>query len=380
MDAISAGLAKSGISMKQQAISWILGWALLLMVSLIVRADDQPTLQSNAAAAAARQHLIRQWSLLIQLPTAEVEFTRGSIQLSPPTVGYDEYWKLIEEFDLPDRDDRQDEFVTAILRGAKPRGTPWEERKLFMKQRMVRDEGVFTIVARPDHSIFKRPDAQVFVYAPGKSRYFYNTLNSFYHLPMDPLTVAREWPLTVDEQANEIRLHPPQSAGSDLGECEDIVDLTTGLVRRWKTVRDGRVISETSCLNVVDLPGNIPFPMFSLVADFSDGKLASLATYRVHHVKMNEDIPDERFVMNATAGTVLFDERYGDDRVAKPEVDVPDVVAYLDGGAALVPRAQTANGASGQSLERVLLLVNGLLLVIAGALLWRRRAPSSSNP
>ncbi len=347
----------------------------------LVTLSPSVSAQTDLSTSDLRRHLARQWSVLVnQIVTAELEFTKAVIVVSPPTISLQELNALIATHDLANHPEHRQAFTDDVLQGTPPLGKPWMDRKLYVKGRKIRDEGHFTIVSTPDHLVYHdSPNNHVTVFAAGRSQLAFHSLNDFLQLPGQAEAVVKTWPIELDAKSGGILLHPPPSDHGDLTGCHDLVDFSTGIPIQWTTVVDGQVTSNSQCHSVVELPGGIPFPMLTFKAIFDENKLSRLDVYHVQSIRVNEELADSLFQMPATVGASVFDYRSDEHRGSILKSDVPDVVACFDGEGVGQPAFAPPPGPAGLSLEKILLFINGMILVFGGIVLWRRSHTSQSH-
>ena len=355
--------------------------AVLVSGAALVALSPSVNAQTEWSESDLRSHLVRQWSVLVnQIVTAEIEFTKGAIVVSNPTMSLQEVNALIAKHDLANHPENREAFTQDVLQGTAPMGDPWMERKLYVKGNKVRDEGMFSIVSTPDHLAYHDSgNKHVTVFAAGRSQLSFHTLNDFLRLPIDAENVVQTWPIELDADTGGIRLHPLPSGTGDLSGCYDLVDFSTGIPIQWTTVSNGRLISEAQCHSIVELPGGIPFPMLTVYALFREERLSRLDVYLIKSIRVNDELSDALFQMSAEAGDAVFDYRFEERRAAKLQYSVPDVVAFFDGGGVGQPAFAPPPGTAGLSLQKILLFINGAILVFGGIVLWRRAHTSRSH-
>lgn len=147
------------------------------------------------------------------------------------------------------------------------------------------------------------------------------------------------------------------------------VDEATGFVHSWRFyVKDGAIDQEILQFGPVSYPGDVLLPTAIAKLRFGGGRLAFADILVVEEAELNVDLPGDAFVVNASQGTVIADERDRQKRdVFRAKRKMDDLVKSFP----LVARTQPTPGLMSSTVALTLLAV-GVIVIVLLVFLYRR--------
>lgn len=293
----------------------------------------------------------------------------------------EELESALRAHDLTAGPDAMRQFITA-LNGAPFRvDPPWVEASLVFEGRKRRNnQGVFQFVDDGELAIHRDGlNRQFNVYESGRGQLSSDSLDDLRMLPDVPLR-AEEF-VVVGRSDDGVRVRPlyhDENGATSVSLREYRVDEATGVILGLSvTYENGQPYREVRFLGLTELPGGIAFPRASVHAAFHEGKLVILTIRAIDSIRFNEPVAGAAFVMPAEKTNVVVD--YRQDEFAFPLAqDTSDLFVTMRERAAPPRHAPARSRGLGHRLP--LLVLNGLFLIVVGALIWRRsRQPSPSE-
>lgn len=308
-----------------------------------------------------------------EVATASIRFLCFNGSIEPPGPSAEEFQRLLRDHDFAADAEQFHPFLLAVL-GGTFRDPPWAEMHLEVAGRRQRqeDDGL-TFLRDGEHDFLVLPaNHQVSVYPLGQSGFHCYGLSDLRWIPPAPMPPERVRVLGRDGDAWQIEFVAPEGDTAGGTSSTALVDDATGIMVSTSTLSaEGLPLKERYQLGVRTYPGDISFPVASVQAWYAAGRLSKLRVMLIQEARFNESIPDSRFVLAAEQGTSLIDHRRPETAGFQTKAEVADVRTLLSPVAVLPPRAPLRQPDRG--VGRWLLLVNGVLLIGAGFVIWRRR-------
>ena len=309
-----------------------------------------------------------------EIATASIRFLCFNGSIEAPVHSAPEFRQLLRDHDFAADPEQFRPFLLAVLGGAFRRDPPWAETQLDVAGRRQRqDDDSLTFLRDGEHDFIVLPgNHQVSVYPLGQSWFHCYGLSDLRWIPPPPMPPERIRVLGRDGDAWQVEFIAPEGDTAGGTSSTALVDDATGIMLHTSTLSaEGLPLKERYQLGVRTYPGDISFPAASVQAWYAAGRLNKLRVMLIQEARFNESIPDSRFVLPAAQGTSLIDHRGAETAGFQTKADVSDVRGLISPVAVLPPRAPHSQ--SDRGAGRWLLLINGVLLVGAGFVIWRRR-------
>lgn len=309
-----------------------------------------------------------------EVATASIRFLCFNGSIESPGLSAEELRQLLRDHDFAADAEQFRPFLLSVLGGSFRLDPPWAEMQLDLAGRRQRQEdGRLTFLRDGEHDFIVLPaNHQVSVYPLGQSWFHCYGLSDLRWVPPPPMPPERIRVLGRDGDAWQVEFVAPAGDSAGGTSSTALVDDATGIMLHTSTLSAaGLPLKERYHLGVRTYPGDISFPVASVQAWYAAGRLSKLRVMLIQEARFNESIPDSRFVLPAAQGTSLIDHRGTATAGFQTKADVSDVRGLISPVAVLPPRAP--HGQSDRGAGRWLLLINGVLLVGAGFVIWRRR-------
>ncbi len=326
---------------------------------------------SQAEADAILQRLTALWDArLSEIVSADISFRLYRNVVTESELTRDEALALLDEYDLVGNPDSLAELIPRLKGTPAPTNPPWSSARFVQDGSNTRFEfDPFTAVRHGDTEFHVDQDnGQVSVYTSGRSLLDCGSLQDFRWMPLKPFDVS-EWQVTnVDRGVIDLGI-PEHSILLQIDE-------PTGLSLRQTIYRPdtNEPLTDRFELGIVEHADGIPFPTVTLSLNYRKGLLARIAFRVVESAQFNTSIPPETFQIAQPRDTVVIDYR-GDRKTTFSLPQNTDDLAKLLTAHTNGAQADLDALASDSGRLRWLLLINAIVLLIAGVLLWRRGRP-----
>jgi hypothetical protein len=365
-----------------------------LMIGLLTLLIVSPGLSAQSADDARRSELIEQWRALgTAIHSAEIDFAYVQMYARPeaavaparesaikrpvppqPTISPERFSELFEYRDFTDPAQQQS-FQQEVLAGQAPLGGFWNPgyQLAFQGRTLFNQQSELKLLTNGEHlAEHDERNRQIKLVDHHQSPLRFFHMGDFYLLSPALEAWAQNW--EIARSGGELILIAPDSA-QDFAGSRLTFDEASGILLRGEYRWRGELQTLKLTKDLLQLPGQVIIPRYAATARFQNDKLTELDMTAIETIRVNQEIPQERFFMPAAAGVTLIDQRGGAARAERLQGPVDNVLTYFDqqpvGPAQSVPLASTAGWRSG------LLYVNGFILLLVGVMLWRRGQTSA---
>lgn len=313
-----------------------------------------------------------------EIATADIRYRYSFISCTAANLTADGFLEQLQDVDLRQSDqlltDLIARFSPELIEAHRRPENPfplWEEKTLLLRGAEQRSTGLWHdhLIQGELHLLADLENRHVKAYARGNCPYGHEPLTWFREIPDD--SVLRP-PAIVIDHGELLDIH--YTASVDQPGSRLTISADDGLPRRWDFVP-----SEAEEVTLIRIhadqtlfPGDVWMPGVKLEAGFAAGKLSSLRMSVITSAEFNQEIPDERFVMRAAAGTGWLDGRSSEKNGGTWEKALPDVAAFFSVHQGLPAAAFGGGTTSGFRWRSLFLVLNGLLLMVAGLILWKK--------
>ncbi|MCA9043095.1 MAG: hypothetical protein KDA69_02180 [Planctomycetaceae bacterium] len=359
-----------------------------------------------------RQQIASQWALMREgIVTADIEFDSAFLYFPPkpvpppndqspapafpkPMLSPDEVLALIEECGLLSTPEERQRLVDGTHVGQKPIADPWQlSRRLWVKGSQLRDESRSTIYLLDESNYFdvsREGNTRISLFLRGKYNVDHTSLYDFHHIPFNTEEVLKSYDITSNPELGTHTLRLPGDTSPN-SPTQLTIDAASGLPLTWRQGTTREIARDIVHKDLIQLPNGLSIPRVSYDVDYYENKTLIIRVLIIKQVQFNTPVADSVFRLQAAKGDVLLDHRGTELQSARLTYDVNDVLAFMDGRSPLpstmaIPAADTINGLTKpQEASRrhfpawlILLFVNGVVVLIVGALMWRRSRASQS--
>ncbi len=269
-------------------------------------------------------------------------------------------------------------FIAEMNGGPYRLDPPWGEGRLvFEGKRRRNDLGPFVHIDAPDVAVFHDGlNRQYDAWRPGLSPRPGDGFDAFRPLPVRPWRPDR-WQLISADGPLVLVRRLTSEAGAEKVTFDSriyFVARDTGLVHRIDRLsRDGSIVSSTRLREWTDLPGDVSWPRILVEAVVQNGVVAVMRVLSIDNILVNTPIPEREFALAAKSGGKIVDHRGASKVVSSLERDVPDIAGWLKDHEPAPPVASAMNRRRDDAGRNLLLAANGVILFVAGCVIWRRQ-------
>lgn len=365
-----------------------------LTIGVLALLISSASLRAQVAEDPGRVELIEQWRALgTAIHSAEIDFAYVQMYARPeaavaparesaikrpvppqPTISPERFSELFEYCDFTDPAQQQ-AFQQEVLAGQSPLGGFWNPgyQLVFQGRTLFNQQSELKVLTNGEHlAEHDERNRQIKLADHHRSPIRFFHIGDFYLLSPPPEAWAQTW--EIASTGNERTLTAPASA-QDFAGSRLVFDEASGILLRGEYRWRGALQTLKLTKDVLQLPGQVVIPRFAATARFQDDKLTELDMTAIETIRVNQEIPQERFIMAGAAGETLIDQRGDQARAERLQTPVDNVLTYFD----QQPRDtfQPEPLASAAGWRSGLLYVNGLVLLLVGVMLWRRGQPGN---
>ena len=174
-----------------------------------------------------------------------------------------------------------------------------------------------------------------------------------------------------------IEVSPSRVRLADEG-LEYTVNPGNGLIESALMSNGGVVQKQILTAGAVTYPGGVTMAPAIAVLEYSGGKLKRAEVAVVEEAEFNGSLPEDSFVMSVTAGTVVVDARYQDQKPKVAGGAIRDIAGRLREQTTqpTVPLTSSPSNKAGVYLYSA---IGAALIMVAAWLGWRRYAKSNRS-
>jgi hypothetical protein len=289
---------------------------------------------------------------------------------------------VLAEYDLLDSPDSLRDLVNALGPEPLPPDPPWESRTFSMlgeKRRADSSQGTIQLVDAEHEMTYEGTNSQLTIGHRGKSNIHRTRIEDFRsYPPAGRLGLqAEEFRIALLEPERIVlEKIPPAGAPEPAAPTRCTFDRATGVMTHCAEYSRGQLSHEVWQKALTEYSGGIVMPALRIDTRYRDGRLSALRVFLIEHAEYNAPVSEERFVMPVAAGTVLVDDRFAETRVRRTKAAADDVRSILVPVSSPVTNLPSRSGSS----WRWVLIVNGIALIVAASVLWKKASPTTVPP
>gem|GEM_PF-2481834 len=175
-----------------------------------------------------------------------------------------------------------------------------------------------------------------------------------------------------------VRLTTLASSEGPLGHLvtTNTLDWATGILVQREQVIESELVQESVYFGLTTFAGGITFPRCAIGIHYAQGKAHSLELALLDEAKFNEPLPDKTFHLPKPPEWYVMDCRTdaGGIGIAVPREAVANVRTLIPASLAFSPSISTSQPQTPTSMSlvvRLLLILNGAILIAIGIWMWK---------